>query len=312
MNSLQNFINRKFKNFPNTEEVVSLKNELLGNLQDKVNHLVTSGHSEKKALAKVINDFGDINELITESGLHNEIFVYKLSCKLSIWAIVFQILYCLLVFLQVMTNLKIKNSVVEFHLILNNLYHTFKLKYLFFNINDILTIDQRINISIIGLIITCLVLIISLIGYIFKLPQRYYKYVLVVIGMLSLIYGSYYSGVLLLLAGLIYLTKNFIIISLIGVSINLFLIVNYLPYFLANMPFIDNVILAIYVLLSICFIIALYKNKLAKSFWEFSLYMMIFVHILYNGIFNHYFLIIGLPLLIIMILLKVRKITHYQ
>ncbi len=57
-------VERLFADAPKTRRAMELKEELLGNLNEKYNDLVAQGISEEEALKNVINGIGDVDELI--------------------------------------------------------------------------------------------------------------------------------------------------------------------------------------------------------------------------------------------------------
>lgn len=61
-------VNALFADAPNGTYVSDIKEELLANLNDKYNDLVTSGKSEDEAFALVISGIGDIDNLLKDLG----------------------------------------------------------------------------------------------------------------------------------------------------------------------------------------------------------------------------------------------------
>lgn len=57
-------VERLFADAPKTRRAMELKEELLGNLNEKYNDLIAQGISEEEALKNVINGIGDVDELI--------------------------------------------------------------------------------------------------------------------------------------------------------------------------------------------------------------------------------------------------------
>lgn len=66
MKDLNKFINYKFKDFPNNQEVKLLKEEMYDSLKAKYERLLTNGKTEKQAYKETIEQFGDIQELRRE------------------------------------------------------------------------------------------------------------------------------------------------------------------------------------------------------------------------------------------------------
>ncbi len=57
-------VERLFADAPKTRRAMELKEELLGNLNEKYNDLIAQGISEEEALKNVVNGIGDVDELI--------------------------------------------------------------------------------------------------------------------------------------------------------------------------------------------------------------------------------------------------------
>lgn len=60
------YVNELFENAPNTKKVNDLKDEIISNANDKFNDLISDGKSEKEAYDKVIQEIGNVDELISE------------------------------------------------------------------------------------------------------------------------------------------------------------------------------------------------------------------------------------------------------
>lgn len=69
MHTIIGYLNNMFASLPGTEQMVKLKQELLGNMEEKYHELKSEGKSENEAVGIVISEFGNINELISELGL---------------------------------------------------------------------------------------------------------------------------------------------------------------------------------------------------------------------------------------------------
>lgn len=63
---LRNYIEFLFENAPKTKEVIELKEEMLQNLIDKYNDLVSEGKSNEAAYNIATASIGDVNELIEQ------------------------------------------------------------------------------------------------------------------------------------------------------------------------------------------------------------------------------------------------------
>lgn len=65
---IETHVNALFANTPNGSHVLDMKEELLANLNDKYNDLITSGKNEDEAFALVISGIGDIGNLLKDLG----------------------------------------------------------------------------------------------------------------------------------------------------------------------------------------------------------------------------------------------------
>ncbi len=65
---IENHVNALFSNMPKENYILDIKEELLSNLNDKYNDLITSGKSEDEAFALVISGIGDIDNLLKDLG----------------------------------------------------------------------------------------------------------------------------------------------------------------------------------------------------------------------------------------------------
>lgn len=66
-------VNNLFQNAPNTKRANDLKDEIISNAEDKYEDLVKQGKNEEEALKTVIEEIGDIDELIGEINKNNPI-----------------------------------------------------------------------------------------------------------------------------------------------------------------------------------------------------------------------------------------------
>lgn len=66
MNTIENYLDTMFMNLAETDEILSLKQDLLANMEDKYDELKASGSTENEAIGMVISEFGNIDELISE------------------------------------------------------------------------------------------------------------------------------------------------------------------------------------------------------------------------------------------------------
>ncbi|NBI29872.1 hypothetical protein ERL59_12980 [Chengkuizengella sp. YPA3-1-1] len=66
METIMNYLDNMFATLPKTEQIKSIKEDLLSNMEDKYNELKSSGKSENEAVGIVISEFGNIDELMKE------------------------------------------------------------------------------------------------------------------------------------------------------------------------------------------------------------------------------------------------------
>jgi len=71
MKNCKNHVEKLFENAPKTKRASELKDELLSNLNDKLNDLIASGQTEEQALSAVIDGIGDVDELIRGLRAHD-------------------------------------------------------------------------------------------------------------------------------------------------------------------------------------------------------------------------------------------------
>lgn len=69
MDTIQSYLDNMFQAWPETGEVLEVKNELLTHMVDKYNELKAQGKSENEAVGIVISEFGNIDELMKEIGV---------------------------------------------------------------------------------------------------------------------------------------------------------------------------------------------------------------------------------------------------
>lgn len=66
MDTIRNYLDIMFKDFPKSTEVERLKNNMLENMEEKYLELKKLGNSENESVGKVISEFGNIDELKEE------------------------------------------------------------------------------------------------------------------------------------------------------------------------------------------------------------------------------------------------------
>ncbi len=69
METIKNYLESMFRNLPNTNEVLKAKAELLQMMEDKYTELRREGKSENEAVATVISEFGNLDELADSLGI---------------------------------------------------------------------------------------------------------------------------------------------------------------------------------------------------------------------------------------------------
>lgn len=70
MNKIDQFVEKIFAGTPETEETDNMKWDLQESLQERVRDLMEEGKTEEDAINKTIIDFGDIEDVRKELGLH--------------------------------------------------------------------------------------------------------------------------------------------------------------------------------------------------------------------------------------------------
>jgi len=73
MITIQEYVDRMFRNIPENEQTESVKQEIIQNLQEKVMDLMDGGKEEEDAVNKAIVDFGDFDEIIKELGVEKAV-----------------------------------------------------------------------------------------------------------------------------------------------------------------------------------------------------------------------------------------------
>lgn len=69
METIKNYLDNIFKTLPMSDELFRLKNEIFGDMEAKYHELRQMGSTENEAIGKVISEFGNIDELISEFGI---------------------------------------------------------------------------------------------------------------------------------------------------------------------------------------------------------------------------------------------------
>lgn len=71
METIKNYLETMFANLPNTEEVKRAKDELYSMMEDKYAELISEGKAENEAIAIVISEFGNLDEISESLGINN-------------------------------------------------------------------------------------------------------------------------------------------------------------------------------------------------------------------------------------------------
>ncbi len=66
MDAIRSYIENVFANLSGTDAVLRAKSDMLANMEEKYHELKNEGYSENESIGKVISDFGNIDELISE------------------------------------------------------------------------------------------------------------------------------------------------------------------------------------------------------------------------------------------------------
>jgi len=68
METIINYIDNLFRNYPDTPRVRKAREELLAIMEDKYHELKSQGKSENEAIGVVISEFGNMDEIVSEFG----------------------------------------------------------------------------------------------------------------------------------------------------------------------------------------------------------------------------------------------------
>lgn len=77
MDTIKNYLDNIFAGLPETEEILTIKQDVFLNMEEKFYDLLESGYSRNEAIGKVIAEFGDIDELIDELGIEDNTHTSK-------------------------------------------------------------------------------------------------------------------------------------------------------------------------------------------------------------------------------------------
>ena len=88
MKKIREHVHGLFKEIPDSEIKKSMEEEIIQNLDEKVQDLIEAGKKEEDAINKAIVDFGDIEDIKKELNEQSSVAKQKLKLKLifSLWA----------------------------------------------------------------------------------------------------------------------------------------------------------------------------------------------------------------------------------
>lgn len=69
MDQIKSYVDAMFAELPNTGAVAEMKQNILENMQERYNELLSEGKSKNEALGTVISQFGNIDEVKKELGI---------------------------------------------------------------------------------------------------------------------------------------------------------------------------------------------------------------------------------------------------
>lgn len=72
METIRAYIEQMFKNLPKTKEVVEMRINIQDHMEEKFQELVASGVMEAQAVKQVINEFGDMDEILKELNIDSD------------------------------------------------------------------------------------------------------------------------------------------------------------------------------------------------------------------------------------------------
>ncbi len=71
MEIIKNYLESMFANLPNTSDIIKAKQELYSMMEDKYTELISEGKADNEAVAIVISEFGNLDELSESLGIQN-------------------------------------------------------------------------------------------------------------------------------------------------------------------------------------------------------------------------------------------------
>lgn len=84
MKSIQNHVDALFRDIPDSPRKESLKQEIVQNLQEKVNDLMAQGKAEEDAINRAIVEFGDIGDIREELRVQQKMPIMKSRAGLQL------------------------------------------------------------------------------------------------------------------------------------------------------------------------------------------------------------------------------------
>lgn len=87
MKKLKNHVDELFKDVPESDQKLAIKEEVLENLEEKVWDLIERGKEEEDAINKAIVEFGDAEDLKKELGVKKPVKknMMKINLAYSVW-----------------------------------------------------------------------------------------------------------------------------------------------------------------------------------------------------------------------------------
>lgn len=88
MRAIKHHVDELFKGVPNSARKDTIKQEIIGNLEEKVLDLMAQGKEEEDAVNKALVEFGDIEEIKRELGIRDpeKKNNAKLNLGFSLWS----------------------------------------------------------------------------------------------------------------------------------------------------------------------------------------------------------------------------------
>lgn len=111
MERIRKYVEQWFKDIPKSDEKEMIKQEIIDNLEEKINDLIEEGVEPEKAVQQAIAEFGNINELKLELTKTQQ----ELKKNTALLNLIFSILGSILIIsMLVFTNLYYTPGVIWF------------------------------------------------------------------------------------------------------------------------------------------------------------------------------------------------------